>query len=66
MIRTGYKVEGPINTPVGLRARARVRLDVAMEHPSWSEEHRRQMLIATQYERDADEMERRSCEALKQ
>lgn len=40
--------------PDWLRGAAKVRVAEAMRYPHWSEEHRRHMAIAAQYERDAE------------
>lgn len=54
----GYNLEAMLRSPGGLRGAARARLDEAALHPVWSDEHRRHMLLATQYEREAFEAER--------
>lgn len=49
-----YDLDAPLRSPEGLRARARVRVEEAMRHPPHSDEHRRNMAIAAQYEREAE------------
>lgn len=49
-----------VETPAGLRARARVRLDEAEQYPLHSHERRRQTEIAAGYERLAAQMEVRN------
>jgi hypothetical protein len=45
--------------PDWLRGAAKARVAEAMRHPHGSEEHRRHMAIAAQYERDAEAGDKR-------
>lgn len=47
-----------INSPAGLRARARVRAEEANLYPEHSHERRRQLLLASEYEREAGRVEK--------
>lgn len=46
-----------LETPAGLRARAAVRVEEAHRSPRDSDERRRNLMIAAEYERKADNLE---------
>lgn len=50
----GPRPAGLIDTPAGLRARARYRIEEARRHPDGSAEQRRHLVIANEYLDRAD------------